>query len=151
MTSRKGRSGTRLRRSPDSHRFYRRLFLNDCHIPECICRITRPIVFWTQNHITLLILTSCRLPQSPPYWARQALAPVVAAPLISRGSVVCILGSCCADGEVSLFRGALHPELVVSIRNRLGRSKLAQRRDPEVARTVRNSEAQVRRSLSFST
>ena len=26
-------------------------------------------------------------------------APVVAAPLISRGSVVCILSSCCADGE----------------------------------------------------
>jgi hypothetical protein len=61
MSRCKRRSGTRLRRSPDSHRFYRRLFVSDCHIPECICRITRPIVFLTPNHITLLILTSCRV------------------------------------------------------------------------------------------
>jgi hypothetical protein len=58
-----------------------------------------------QNHITLLILTSCRVLAAITTVLGSA-APVVAAPLISRGSVVCILGSCCADGEVSLARGS---------------------------------------------
>jgi hypothetical protein len=51
-----------------------------------------------QNHITLLILTSCRVLVAITTVLGSA-APVVAAPLISRGSVVCILSSCCADGE----------------------------------------------------
>ena len=50
------------------------------------------------NHITLLILTSCRVVVAITTVLGSA-APVVAAPLISRGSVVCILSSCCADGE----------------------------------------------------
>jgi hypothetical protein len=36
----------RRRRSPNGHGFNRRLLVSDCHIPECICRMARPIVFW---------------------------------------------------------------------------------------------------------
>src|SRR5215831_18485202 len=31
--------------------------LSDCHIPECICRMARPIVFWAQTDTALLVLT----------------------------------------------------------------------------------------------
>src|SRR5215468_3353703 len=34
----------------------RRLLVSDCHIPECICRIARPIVFWAQTDTALLVL-----------------------------------------------------------------------------------------------
>jgi hypothetical protein len=36
----------RRRWSPKGCRFNRRLLVSDCHIPECICRMARPIVFW---------------------------------------------------------------------------------------------------------
>src|SRR5262249_55252680 len=35
----------------------RRLLVSDCHIPECICRMARPIVFWAQTDAALLVLT----------------------------------------------------------------------------------------------
>ena len=33
-------------RSPNPPGISRRLLVSDCHIPECICRMARPIVFW---------------------------------------------------------------------------------------------------------
>src|SRR6516225_5980275 len=44
-------------RSPNPPGISRRLLVSDCHIPECICRVARPIVFWAQTDAALLVLT----------------------------------------------------------------------------------------------
>src|SRR5215467_8630729 len=44
-------------RSPNPPGISRRLLVSDCHIPECICRMARPIVFWAQTDTALLVLT----------------------------------------------------------------------------------------------
>jgi hypothetical protein len=43
--------------SPNGCRFNRRFLVSDCHIPECICRMARPIMFWAQTDTALLDLT----------------------------------------------------------------------------------------------
>src|SRR5262249_41535016 len=43
-------------RSPNPPGINRRLLGSDRHIPECICRMARPIVFWTQTDTALLVL-----------------------------------------------------------------------------------------------
>src|SRR6516164_9581838 len=43
--------------SPNPPGISRRLLVSDCHIPECICRMARPIVFWAQTDTALLVLT----------------------------------------------------------------------------------------------
>src|SRR5215468_9471668 len=44
-------------RSPNPPGISRRLLVSDCHIPECVCRMARPIVFWAQTDTALLVLT----------------------------------------------------------------------------------------------
>src|SRR5262249_22842268 len=44
-------------RSPNPPGINRRLLVSDRHIPECICRMARPIVFWAQTDTALLVLT----------------------------------------------------------------------------------------------
>src|SRR5215470_11270216 len=44
-------------RSPNPPGISRRLLVSDCHIPECICRMARPIMFWAQTDTALLVLT----------------------------------------------------------------------------------------------
>src|SRR5215468_4563596 len=43
--------------SPNPPGINRRFLVSDCHIPECICRMARPIVFWAQTDTALLVLT----------------------------------------------------------------------------------------------
>src|SRR6516225_10362062 len=43
-------------RSPNPSGISRRLLVSDCHIPECICRMARPIMFWAQPDTALLVL-----------------------------------------------------------------------------------------------
>src|SRR5262249_13413792 len=43
-------------RSPNPPEINRRLLVSDCHIPECICRMARPIMFWAQTDTALLVL-----------------------------------------------------------------------------------------------
>src|SRR6516164_10808481 len=44
-------------RSPNPPGISRRLLVSDCHIPECICRMARPIVFRAKTDAALLVLT----------------------------------------------------------------------------------------------
>src|SRR5215831_10294707 len=44
-------------RSPNPPGISRRLLVSDCHIPECVCRMARPIMFWAQTDTALLVLT----------------------------------------------------------------------------------------------
>src|SRR5215469_12791563 len=44
-------------RSPNPPGISRRFLISDCQIPECICRMARPIVFWAQTDTALLVLT----------------------------------------------------------------------------------------------
>ena len=44
-------------RSPNPPGISRRLLIRDCHIPECIRRMARPIMFWAETDTARLVLT----------------------------------------------------------------------------------------------
>jgi hypothetical protein len=47
----------RRRWSPNGCRFNRRFLVGDCHIPECICCMARPIVLWPETDVAIWVAT----------------------------------------------------------------------------------------------
>src|SRR5262249_25246001 len=64
------------RRSPNPPRISRRLLVSDCHIPECVCRMARPIVFRAQTDTALLVLTLVVITERiAPSFGRRVIKP----------------------------------------------------------------------------